>query len=319
MADAAVSRPASDSAAGASAGSTAWALPRDNTPATHYRSPVPVSRSIALGVDLFSVRTPTLPPATHTNCYALGTGEVLVVEPAPSDPSEQRVFVRWVRGLASQGMRPIAIVCTHHHGDHVGGATPIATELGLPLWAHEATAARMQGVTISRHLRDGERLELDGPTRQTWTVLHTPGHAPGHVCLHEARAEVLVLGDMIATQGTILIAPSDGDMAVYLSQLRRLEALHARLGLPAHGEPIPNPSTVLRKTHDHRLMREDKVMAAIGTGGSELEQLLERAYDDTPVMLWPLARLSLQSHLDKLVHEQRVYAEGDRWYAIVEG
>ncbi len=271
---------------------------------------------------MLAVRTPTLPPATHTNCYALGTGQLLIVEPAPSDRSEQQAFVRWVRNMTSRGLRPLAIVCTHHHGDHVGGAASISAELGLPLWAHAETSQRMAGVRVARRLDDGDRIELGGPTEQTWVVLHTPGHAPGHVCLHERSAGTLVLGDMIASEGTILIAPGDGDMAEYLVQLRRLAALDARLGLPAHGEPIASPSVVLRKTHDHRLMREGKVMSAVasaGDRGARLQQVLEKAYDDTPAALWPIATLSLQAHLEKLVREQRVDTNGDRWYALDQG
>lgn len=221
--------------------------------------------------------------------------------------------------MASGGRRPLAIVCTHHHQDHAGGAKALHDALGLPLWAHEQTAALLPGVPFERHLGEGEELELRGSPAQTWRVMHTPGHARGHVCLYEPGQRVVVLGDMIASDGTILIAPGDGDMAQYLAQLRRLEALDAKLGLPAHGEPIEHPSSVLRATHDHRLMRERKVLAAVnehGAKGATLEQLVCRAYDDTPAAVWPLARLSLQSHLLKLLQEERVDSVGDHWYAL---
>jgi len=279
-------------------------------------------RFIALGVETLAVRTPTLPPATRTNCFALGTRDLIIVEPAPSDPAEQRSFASWVHDLAARGMKPLAIVCTHHHADHAGGSSWAARALGLPMWAHAATADRLPDVTFARRLSDGDRIELDGPVRQVWRVLHTPGHAPGHVCLHEERSDVIVLGDMIASEGTILIAPGDGDMAEYLAQLRRLEALGARLGLPAHGEPVDDVSRHLRRTYDHRLMRERKVIEAVegsGARGMSTQELLERAYDDTPMLLWSLAKLSLEAHLGKLVREARVDARGDRWYASRQG
>jgi len=244
---------------------------------------------------------------------------VLVVEPAPSETSEQRAWVAWVRSLGSRGLRTIAIVCTHHHHDHVGGAGPIAAELELPLWAHQATAARLPGVGIARILEEGNRIRVDGSTPQEWEVLHTPGHAPGHVCLWEARERVLVLGDMIASEGTILIAPGEGDMTQYLEQLRRLEALDAKLGLPSHGEPMESPGGVLRRTHAHRLMREGKVLEAIAKGGARgamVEDVLAEAYSDTPIAVWPIARLSLQAHVDKLVREERVVERGNRWCLV---
>ena len=136
--------------------------------------------------------------------------------------------------------------------------------------------------------------------------------------MHEPTAGALVLGDMVASQGTILIAPGEGDMIVYLSQLERLEALGARLGLPSHGEPMEKPSELLRKTRAHRLMREEKVVAAFagsGEGGATADDLLELAYADTPLMVWPIARLSLLSHLEKLEREGRVRRRGDRWFS----
>ena len=56
---------------------------------------------------------------------------------------------------------------------------------------------------------------------QEWTVLITPGHHPGHICLLSKAG--LVAGDMVAGIGTILIPPGTGDMDLYIEQLQRLE------------------------------------------------------------------------------------------------
>jgi glyoxylase-like metal-dependent hydrolase (beta-lactamase superfamily II) len=274
-------------------------------------------RSIAHGIEAFAVRTETLPPATHTNCYALGVRELLLVEPAAASDGEVRAFVEWVQGLRAQGRRPVALVATHHHDDHAGGAAALCEALALPLWAHEQTASRLSGVTVSRHLRDGDVIALGDGAEAAWHVLHTPGHAPGHLCLHSPAERTLVLGDMVASEGTILVAPGDGDMRVYLEQLERLAALEARLGLPGHGEPVEWPSALLRATRAHRLMREARAASAVlraGPRGALLDELLEVVYDDTSMTLWPIARLSLRAHLDKLVEEGRVRAApGDRY------
>lgn len=280
-------------------------------------------RAVARGVDLFPARTPTLPPATHTNSYALGDREVVLVEPATPYDDERRAWLSWARAFPSQGRALVAIALTHHHADHVGGAELFAQELGLPLWAHEATAARLPHLPIARRLEEGETFVLGGETPQRWTALHTPGHAPGHLCFHEAQQRIVVVGDMVASVGTILIEPHDGDMIAYLAQLERLASLDADMALPAHGDPIAlgpeggrAPSDLFRFYIGHRLAREAKVLAALtgaGAEGAPSEALVKVAYADTPPAIWPLARLSLEAHLIKLERDGRARRAGEGW------
>ncbi|MBI4952347.1 MAG: MBL fold metallo-hydrolase [Myxococcales bacterium] len=293
---------------------------------------------VAPGVAWVAARTPTLPPATHTNSYALGTGEVLLVEPATPIRAEQDAWLAWARGLASAGARLVALFVTHHHADHVGGAERFARELGLPLWAHAATAERLPHLTFARRLDEGDAIALDGPTPQRWRCLHTPGHAPGHLCLYAPELGLAVVGDMVASEGTILIEPAEGDMARYLDELRRLAELELRMALPAHGAPVAaehqregspasSPRELFRHYVRHRLLREHKIEAALaaltagarpapddrGAGGASLDELVARAYDDTPRAAWPYARLSLEAHLVKLEREGRAARRGAGW------
>ncbi len=135
------------------------------------------------GVRIVPVRTPTLPPATHTNAYLLGTRRAAGGRPGgrrrgragavalagPRAPG---------RGLPAEGDRrsPTTTSTTW-----VASRSP-PSACGLPVWAHAKTADRLP-VKVERLLNDGDVLELDGPMPMRWRVLHTPGHARGHVCL----------------------------------------------------------------------------------------------------------------------------------------
>jgi len=280
-------------------------------------------REISASLSWFPALTPTLAPATHTNSYALGGRDVVLVEPATPYADEQREWIAWARALASQGRRLVAIVPTHHHPDHVGGLDVFARELGVPVWAHEATASRLDGAArahVTKQLAEGDEIVLEGLRDEAWRVLFTPGHAPGHVCLFEPRSRTLVVGDMVASVGTILIAPGDGDMQRYLAELERLASLDASVALPAHGDPIDAPSEHFRRYVAHRLMREDKVLGAVreaGEAGADPATLVASAYDDAPPHLWPIARLSLEAHLEKLEKEGRVRRTAANGYVVV--
>jgi glyoxylase-like metal-dependent hydrolase (beta-lactamase superfamily II) len=215
--------------------------------------------------------------------------------------------------LASR--RLAAIVLTHHHVDHVGAAVFLASARRVPVWAHAATAALLPGVPVARTLAEGDAVAASALAPDGFRVLHTPGHAAGHLCLYEPGRGVAIVGDMVASVGTIVIDPDEGDMAAYLEQLRRLAALGARVALPSHGEPIDEPTAHFERYVAHRLRREDKVARAIAAApGRRAEELVPAAYDDTPAALWPLAALSLRAHANKLVREGRAREEAGRLF-----
>lgn len=284
-----------------------------------FVAPPPPAGDAAPGVRVQPLRTPTLPPAAHTGCYvvgaATGAGELVVVDPASPYPDEQASLDAWLDAEAAAGRRVAAIALTHHHGDHVGGAAHLAARVGAPVVAHPETARRLAGVVrVDRTIDDGDELAAGDVVAR---AVHTPGHAPGHLCF--AVGDALICGDMVAGVGTILVDPSEGDMREYLGSLARMQALAPRLLLPAHGPVITDAAGKLREYVAHRLMREARIAAALAdAGAATASALVARAYDDTPRPLWPLAERSLVAHLIKLERDGRARVTDDgTWRAIV--
>jgi glyoxylase-like metal-dependent hydrolase (beta-lactamase superfamily II) len=217
--------------------------------------------------------------------------------------------------LLDAELPPLAlVVLTHHHGDHVGGAAAIAARRGVPIAAHPRTAERLVGsVSVTRLIHDGDTVDDSGVPM---TAMFTPGHADGHHCFALPDGSALA-GDMVASVGTIIIDPDEGDMILYLASLRRLLERPQGTLLPAHGPPITDGHGKLRQYVDHRLMREAKVVAALAAGAGTVDDLVPRAYADTPSSLWPLAARSLRAHLDKLVREARARVDGDIWSSLL--
>lgn len=261
-----------------------------------------------------ALRTPTLPPATSTNTLIVGHAKLLIIEPATPHPNEQERLVAAIEALVSQGATVTAIAITHHHSDHVGFVTALQERFPAPIYAHPETIQRVD-FEVDHELLHGHRIELDEGIAVE--AEFTPGHAPGHLVFHETRSGVAHAGDMVAGEGTILIDPEDsGDMTAYLSSLHQLLRLGLRAVVPAHGPVIEAPDALFRHYIDHRLAREAKVVAGIGTDPTKVDDVLAVAYADTPRFVWPLAVRSLEAHLRKLEVEGRIARDGETVWMV---
>jgi glyoxylase-like metal-dependent hydrolase (beta-lactamase superfamily II) len=264
------------------------------------------------GFVLFPLRTPTLPPATHTNCLVIGGPEVLIVDPGSPYVDEQDALESSLETLLN-GRRVKGILITHHHADHWGGLTRLRRKLDVPVYAHAWTAP-LVGADIA--LEGGETIELAAEGAREWRleVLFTPGHTPGHLALFERESGTIVAGDQVSGLSTVVVDPPEGDMAQYVDSLLVLAALPATLILPGHGPPIGGPAHRLGFYLAHRAEREGKVLAALGRGPLTVEALVPLAYDDTPGADPALAARSALAHLLKLRGEGRAELDPDgRW------
>ncbi len=253
----------------------------------------------------FPVRTPTKPPATHTNCYLIYTSKVvLVIDPGSPYEDEQQALVACVDSLVAEGRRVAMILLTHVHPDHIGGVNALRSHLGneVKVAAHKLTSAGLpDDIRAGVFLDDEEIIELEGEPRLALRVMHTPGHARGHLCLYESGTGTLISGDNIVGLGSVLIDPPEGNMHDYLRSLQRMRALpNLSVIFGGHGPAIANPYAKIDEYISHRLEREQKILAAIREGSSTPKEIVARVYTDVHPKAHAMAERAVLAHLEKL-------------------
>ena len=270
------------------------------------------------GVFTAPLATPTIPPATTTNCYLVGEQEIYVIDPATWEESERVRLFNLMDSWIARGKTIKGVLVSHHHHDHVGSVVETAARYQLKVLAHPLTLERLPELPCgSRALADGDRLELgmapDGRAGWGLSVYHTPGHDRGHLVFVEDRYGAALVGDLVSTLSTIIIDPPEGHLATYLASLRRMGALDLGVLYPSHGPAARDGATTIEKFIAHRGMREEQLVAGLTAGLSGEDQLLEQVYRGTPSTIMPMAKRSLLAGLEKLEEEGRVECVQGCW------
>ncbi len=276
------------------------------------------------GIRLLALQARTLPPASFTNTYLVGEQELLVVDPGARAGEPRRMLLDTLGRLVDEGRRLRAVVLTHHHLDHVDAAVAVRERFGVPIAAHPGTAAslraarqapyrpELQAFEVDDEIEDGHRYELAGGF--VVEVLHTPGHAQGHLCLLEHRLGTILAGDLVSGLSPVIIDPPEGDMVAYLGSLRRVIEL-GPLGLfPGHGPPAVDSRARLELLLQHRLWRHDKALEALrdAPDGLTFDELVPHVYDDVSPHVHVFAARSLLAHLEMMRDDGRVELDGER-------
>ena len=258
----------------------------------------------------FPVRTPTRPPATHTCCYLVHTSkELLIFDPGSPYEEEQQALAECIDEMVAAGRRVREIILTHHHPDHVGGVNALKTHLGgnVTVAAHEETAKILTDVHVDRFIQDNEIISLDGEPPLQLQAMHTPGHAPGHLCFHDAPRGVLITGDNIVGFGSVLIDPADGKMRDYLNSLERMRSLpNLSVLFGGHGPAVATPYKKIDEYISHRLERERTILKAVQNGVTDPKEIVAQVYTDVSPKAYAMAERAVMAHLEKLREDGKV-------------
>jgi hydroxyacylglutathione hydrolase len=192
----------------------------------------------------------------QANCYILAlsdSAEAIIV-----DPGEQKDKIAKV--LARHKLKPVAVVNTHGHIDHIG----CDDDFSVPIYVHEKDAALLKDSRLNlsgflsapfsvksgeiKQLRDGEKLKLAGIELE---VIHTPGHTPGGICLlvKAEGKDILFSGDTLF-HGSVGRADFEGaDEATELESIKKklLVLADETVVYPGHG---PETTIGYEKKHN---------------------------------------------------------------------
>jgi glyoxylase-like metal-dependent hydrolase (beta-lactamase superfamily II) len=189
--------------------------------------------------------------------YALHDSDGLTLVDASISNAGPKILAQ----LGQMGYKPSdvkRILITHAHPDHVGSLPFLQKETGAEVWCHalekpviegkESIMRRPSGLRppdtkvppspVHRTLADGEMLAILGGLQ----VVHTPGHAPGHLSFFQPQRRLLIVGDVIFrlffNRLTLPLAMLTVDMEEDKRSIRKLMALKPEGLLFGHGQPI---------------------------------------------------------------------------------
>ncbi len=219
----------------------------------------------------------------------------VVVDPGPADEGHLNVLHN---NATRNGGTIGAVLLTHKHEDHAGGAHRFRQITGANVRAEDKTYTFGEAAP----LQDGEIISFEGLT-PTIEVVFTPGHTADSVSffIHaqggndDSDVEAIITGDTIAGRHTTMISETSGDLGQYIQSLRMLQQRGAgKPMLPGHGPDQPDTADLASKYIERREQRLQQVQEALQELGEDatVGQLVDHIYTDVDPVLRSAAEQS---------------------------
>jgi glyoxylase-like metal-dependent hydrolase (beta-lactamase superfamily II) len=268
-----------------------------------------VAQPLSPLVRRFVARNPGPLTFKGTNVYVVGRGEVAVIDPGPDDAAHVEELL-----AALPGETVTRIVLTHTHRDHSGAVVRLKALTGAETYALRRSDAPRgsyrpgeagaigqtfadTGFVPDVALDDGDQIIGIG-----WRLaaLHTPGHAPDHVCWALPGEKALFTGDHVMPWSTSVIAPPEGNMQHYMASLEALLPRDDQVYYPGHGGRVHVPKKLVRAYILHRQVREQAILEALNGGHNGVATIVPLLYREIGPEMKGAASLSVLAHLEYL-------------------
>ena len=188
------------------------------------------------------------------NTYILSdeTGECAIIDPGCLSEDEQKYLVSYID---SKGFKPVRLLQTHLHLDHVFGTRFISEKYNLPVEAHRGdeffidqtiNIAESYGMqlesnppAIGKYLEDGDKVAFGNSVLE---VIHVPGHSPGGIVFYNPEDKIMVAGDVLFREsiGRADLPGGDFDLLINGIKTKLLTLADDVSVYPGHG-----PSTTI--------------------------------------------------------------------------
>jgi glyoxylase-like metal-dependent hydrolase (beta-lactamase superfamily II) len=243
-----------------------------------------------------------------TNLYVAGEGEVAVIDPGPETGEQLDILIEALKGETISH-----ILITHCHGDHSGAAAALRKRTGAilcgkprdandPAVGRKGPSGRNFIVPADFDIQLGHGSRLSGPG---WEIeaIHTPGHAPDHLCFSMCKRNILLSGDHVMGWNTSVIAPPEGHMASYMRSLEFLMGRGDSVYFPGHGGPVREPQRFVKALIFHRRWRESEIVECLRDGIGTVAGMVPRIYKDIEPSLSAAAALAVLAQLEFLAEK----------------
>jgi hydroxyacylglutathione hydrolase len=169
--------------------------------------------------------------AFQENTYVLFTekGSCVIIDPGCYSSQEESELINFIQ---ENDLKPVALLNTHAHIDHVLGNSFVLSQFAIPFYLHDDDIKTLNSVESYAHLYGFEGYKVSPQPTYTLSnieklnfddielkVFHTPGHCPGHVVFYSEKDQFVINGDVLFNGSFGRVDLPGGDIEILKSSI----------------------------------------------------------------------------------------------------